>query len=54
MANTKKSTDVNLTAFDILEAVTGELPCYASFNWNVSDKKEDPSKKNPSRTEMPE
>ena len=51
MVNTKKSTDVNLTAFDILEAVTGELPCYASPNWKVSDKKEDRPKKSPSRAE---
>ena len=51
MANTKKSTDDHLTVFDILQAVTGELPCYASPNWNVSDQKEDPSQKSPSRTE---
>jgi hypothetical protein len=51
MAHTKKSTDVNLTVFDILQAVTGELPCYASPNWKVSDKKEDPAKKCPSRAE---
>jgi len=25
--------------FDLLEALTGELPCYTSPNWNVSDKK---------------
>lgn len=49
MANTKKSTDVNLTVFDILQAVTGELPCYASPNWNVSDKKKDLPKKSPSK-----
>ena len=51
MENTKKSTDVNLTVFDILQAVTGELPCYASPNWKVSDKKEDPPKQSPSRAE---
>ena len=51
MENTKKSTDVNLTVFDILQAVTGELPCYASPNWKVSDTKEDPPKKSPSRVE---
>jgi hypothetical protein len=39
MANTTKPTD--LTVFDLLEALTGELPCYASPNWNVSDTKEE-------------
>ena len=51
MANTKKSTDVNLTVFDILQAITGELPCYASPNWNVFDKKEDLSKAEPFKAE---
>lgn len=51
MANIKKSTDVNLTVFDILQAVTGELPCYASPNWNVSATKEDLSKKRHSKAE---
>jgi len=51
MAKTKKSTDVNLTVFDILQAVTGELPCYASPNWKVSNKKEDPSKEEPFKVE---
>ncbi|MEO7860673.1 MAG: hypothetical protein ABIU05_09530, partial [Nitrospirales bacterium] len=36
MANTTKP---DLMVFDLLEALTGELPCYASPNWNVSDKK---------------
>jgi hypothetical protein len=56
MALTKKSTDVNLTAFQILEALTGELPCHASPNWQVSDKKEDPPKQHPSTVtwEVPE
>ena len=40
MATTKKSTDVNLTVFQILEALTGELPCHASPNWEASGKKE--------------
>jgi hypothetical protein len=48
MEKTRQSTDVNLTAFEILEAVTGELPCYASPNRNVSDRKKDPPKRNPS------
>ena len=39
MAYTTKPTD--LTVFDLLEALTGELPCYASLNWNVSDRKEE-------------
>ena len=39
MANTTKPTD--LTVFALLEALTGELPCYASPNWNVSDKKDE-------------
>ena len=39
MANTTKPTD--LTVFELLEALTGELPCYASPNWNVSDRKEE-------------
>ena len=39
MANTKISTD--LTVFDLLEALTGELPCYASPNWNVSARREE-------------
>jgi hypothetical protein len=56
MAKTRKSTDVNLTAFQILEALTGELPCHASPDWKVSDKKEDPPKQNPSAVtlEVPE
>ena len=41
MANTKKSAEVNLTVFDLLQALTGELPCYASPNWEVSDKKKE-------------
>ena len=34
----KKSTAVNLTAFEILQAITGELPCHASPNGKESDK----------------
>ncbi len=41
---TNKSTDGTLTVFDILEALTGELPCYASPNWKVSGKR--PAKEN--------
>ena len=39
MAKKKKSTDVNVTAFEILQAVTGELPCHASPNGQESAKK---------------
>jgi len=42
MAKTNKSPDVNLTAFDILQAMTGELPCYAS---------PDPSRKEPAKSD---
>ena len=45
------STDVNLTVFDLLEALTGEVPCYASPNWNVSEKKEEQPTQGPSRAE---
>ena len=30
MAKTKQPSDVNVTAFQILEALTGEQPCHAS------------------------
>jgi hypothetical protein len=33
MAKKKQSTDVTVTVFEILQAVTGELPCHASLNW---------------------
>ncbi|MEO7858861.1 MAG: hypothetical protein ABIU05_00215 [Nitrospirales bacterium] len=45
------TTDVNLTAFDLLQALTGELPCYASPNWKVSDRKEAWPKNSPSTAE---
>ena len=51
MTNRTQSTDVNLTVFDLLEALTGEVPCYASPNWNVSDKKEERPMQSPSRAE---
>jgi hypothetical protein len=44
MAKKKKSTDVNVTAFEILQAVTGELPCHASPNGQESDKEESPAR----------
>ncbi|HEX7092576.1 MAG TPA: hypothetical protein VF205_02780 [Nitrospiraceae bacterium] len=33
MGEMKEPADVTVTAFEILQAVTGELPCYASPNW---------------------
>lgn len=51
MTNRTPSTDVKLTAFDILEALTGELPCYASPNWKVSDRKENRPVNSPSTAE---
>jgi hypothetical protein len=38
MGKKKKSTDVTVTALEILQAVTGELPCHASPNGTESDK----------------
>lgn len=49
MTNRTPSTDVNLTAFDLLQALTGEVPCYASPNWNVSEKKEERPTQGPSK-----
>ena len=51
MAETTNPTE--LTVFDLLEAITGELPCYASPNWNVSDRKEEQSTHSLSSTETP-
>jgi hypothetical protein len=49
MAKKKKSTDVNVTAFQILEAITGEQPCHASPVPKVKEpaKKKSPPAKNP-------
>ena len=33
MGEMKQPADVTVTAFELLQAVTGELPCYASPNW---------------------
>jgi hypothetical protein len=44
MAKKKPESDVNVTAFEILKAVTGEEPCHASPN---PTKKKDLPKKNP-------
>ena len=50
MAKKKKpSSDVNVTAFEILQAVTGELPCHASPNPTLKEpaKKKAVPQKNP-------
>lgn len=49
MAHTMKPTD--LTVFDLLEALTGESPCYASPYWNVSDRREEQPTHSPSSAE---
>jgi len=46
MAKTKRSTDVNVTAFEILKAVTGE-PTHHPHNGTPTNKKKDPPAKNP-------
>ena len=45
MAKKKPESDVNVTAFEILNAVTGEEPCHASPN--PAKKKAMPPAKNP-------
>jgi len=47
MAKTKKSSNVNVTAFEILNAITGEPPALPTFK--KSARKKDPAKpvKNP-------
>jgi hypothetical protein len=45
MTKNSKSSDVNVTAFEILNAVTGELPCHASPN--PTKRKALPPAKNP-------
>ncbi|HEV8326172.1 MAG TPA: hypothetical protein VGQ08_01705 [Nitrospiraceae bacterium] len=45
MTKKTKSSDVNVTAFEILNAVTGELPCHASPN--PTKRKALPPAKNP-------
>lgn len=47
MTKKKKSTDGNVTAFEILQAVRGELPCHASPNGKESYKKKHSPEKNP-------
>ena len=44
MENKKTSTDVNLTALEILQALTGELPCYASPTWEKVRQEESPAR----------
>ena len=43
MAEKKQSADVTVTAFEILQAVTGELPCHASPNWERVRQEESPA-----------
>jgi hypothetical protein len=47
MAKKKKSPDVNVTAFEILQAVTGELACHASPTGKEPAKKRDLPEQNP-------
>ena len=44
MAEKKQSADVTVTAFEILQAVTGELPCHASPNWESVRQEESPAR----------
>jgi hypothetical protein len=46
MGKKNQSTDINVTALEILQAVTGELPCHASPNGTESDKKKAQPEKN--------
>ena len=43
----KKTTDLNVTAFEILQAVTGKLPCSASPSVKEPGKKKTLPEKNP-------
>jgi len=47
MGKKNQSTDINVTALEILQAVTGELPCHASPNGAEPDMKKDSPEKNP-------
>jgi len=47
MAEKKQSADVTVTAFEILQAVTGELPCHASPNWERVRQEERPAREEP-------
>jgi hypothetical protein len=47
MTNKKQSADVTVTAFEILQAVTGELPCHASPNWKRVRQEESHAKEDP-------
>jgi len=50
MAKKNKSSDVNLTALEILNSITGEPPTTSS-HWKTG-KKKDPPKKNPAAVEV--
>ena len=47
MTEKKQSADVTVTAFEILQAVTGELPCHASPNWDRVRQEESPAREDP-------
>jgi hypothetical protein len=47
MAKTKESADVTVTAFEILQTLTGELPCHASPNWERVRREESPAREEP-------
>ena len=47
MTNKKQSADVTLTAFEIIQALTGELPCYASPNRESVRQEESPARDEP-------
>jgi len=49
MTNKNQSADVTVTAFEILQAVTGELPCHASPNWKRVRQEESHAKEAPCR-----
>ena len=48
MAKKKQSADVTVTAVEILQAITGELPCHASpNNWERVRQAESPAREEP-------
>ncbi len=47
MAEKKQSANVTVTAFEILQAVTGELPCHASPNWERVRQEESHAREDP-------
>ena len=49
MTNKNQSADVTVTTFEILQALTGELPCHASPNWKRVRQEESHAKEDPCR-----